>query len=123
MVRDVAEQNDNLDSVEAEKKRVLQNEENGVKVDGIRIVGVQKIYRKLPFGIRSINDMHAVKGIHLDIDKNELFCLLGHNGAVKSTLFNMLTGIISPTFGFAKICGHDIRYDQEKIRKLIGVVP
>ena len=35
----------------------------------------------------------------------------------------MLTGIIGPSEGYAKICGHDIRYDQEKIRKIIGLVP
>jgi ABC-type multidrug transport system ATPase subunit len=52
-----------------------------------------------------------------------MLCLLGHNGAGKSTLFNMLTGIIGPSEGYAKICGLDIRYDQEKIRKIIGLVP
>jgi ABC-type multidrug transport system ATPase subunit len=35
----------------------------------------------------------------------------------------MLTGIIGPSEGYAKICGLDIRHDQEKIRKIIGLVP
>jgi ABC-type multidrug transport system ATPase subunit len=73
--------------------------------------------------MKSPKDVHAVRGIYLDVPKNELLCLLGHNGAGKSTLFNMLTGIIGPSDGYAKICGLDIRYDQEKIRKIIGLVP
>jgi len=59
----------------------------------------------LPFGLKSKKDVHAIKGVHLEIAKNELLCLLGHNGAGKSTLFNMMTGIIAPTSGQAKICG------------------
>ena len=67
--------------------------------------------------------MHAVKGVSLEIDKNELMCFLGHNGAGKSTLFNMLTGITCPTSGTAKICNLDIVGNQDKIRRVIGVVP
>ena len=89
----------------------------------MRIVGIQKIYRKYPFGIKSVKDVHAVKGIYLNVPRSELLCLLGHNGAGKSTLFNMLTGIIGPSEGYAKIAGFDIRTDQNQIRKIMGVVP
>jgi len=102
---------------------VLENEEKDVYVDGLRITNIQKIYSKLPFGFKSKKDVHAVKGIYLEVAKNELLCLLGHNGAGKSTLFNMMTGIIAPTCGEAKICGLDISEDQHKIRQLMGVVP
>jgi len=105
-----------LDSAEHEEKRVLEDEKRGVHSDGLRIVRIQKIYRKLPFGLKSKNDVHAVRGISLDVAKSELMCLLGHNGAGKSTLFNMLTGIIGPSEGYAKISGHDIRTDQNAIR-------
>jgi|ERR1740117_236456 len=101
---------DGINSVEEEKRRVMEDEENGVAVKGIRMVGIEKIYRRLPFGIKSVNDVHAVKGVTLEISKNELFCLLGHNGAGKSTLFNIMTGLIDPTFGHAIIAGYDIRY-------------
>lgn len=71
----------------------------------------------------SAKDVYAVRGIWLEVERNELLCLLGHNGAGKSTLFNMLTGIIGPSEGYAKICQFDIREHQEEIRKIIGVVP
>ena len=57
-----------------------------------------------------------MKGIYLEVQKNELLCLLGHNGAGKSTLFNIMTGIIAPTQGVAKIYGFDVSEDQDKIR-------
>ena len=90
---------------------MLEDEERGVFADGLRVVGIEKIYRRLPFGLKSKRDVHAVKGIYLDVPKNELLCLLGHNGAGKSTLFNMCTGLIAPTSGYAKIYGYDIRHD------------
>jgi len=77
----------------------------------------------LPFGLKSINDVHAVKGVYLNIPNNELFCLLGHNGAGKSTLFNMMTGMIEATYGHALICGYNIKNQQDQIRNIIGVVP
>lgn len=110
-------------SVEDETERVKEDEKAGIVNGGLRIVGIQKIYRKWPFGIKSTKDVHAVRGIHLDVPKGELLGLLGHNGAGKSTLFNMLTGIIGPSIGYAKISGHDIRLDQNAIRKIMGVVP
>lgn len=97
-----------FNSAELEKQRVIENEENDVYVEGLRIVNIGKVYSKLPFGLKSKKDVYAVNGIYLDIAKNELLCLLGHNGAGKSTLFNMMTGIIAPTSGEAKICGLDI---------------
>ena len=88
-----------MNSVELEKKKVIENEEKEIYADGLRIVNISKIYRKLPFGMVSAKDVHAVKGIYLEVAKNELLCLLGHNGAGKSTLFNMMTGITMPTSG------------------------
>ena len=98
-----------LESAEAEKKKALEGEARGVFADGLRVVGISKTYRRLPFGIKSKSDVHAVKEVYLDVPRNELLCLLGHNGAGKSTLFNMCTGLIGPTEGYAKIHGLDIR--------------
>lgn len=101
----------------------MEDERLNIPSTGLRVVGVEKVYRKYPFGILSKDDVYAVKGVYLDVPRNELLCLLGHNGAGKSTLFNMLTGIIGPSEGYAKICNYDIRTEQEQIRRIIGVVP
>ena len=64
-----------------------------------------------------------MNGVYLEVNSNELLALLGHNGAGKSTLFSMLTGILAPTAGSAKICGFDVQTQMEEIRLIMGVVP
>ena len=49
--------------------------------------------------------------------------LLGPNGAGKSTLINTLLGFYKPSFGSARVLGHDIRTDTRTIRSLVGYMP
>lgn len=69
-------------------------EYNNITCDGLRVIGLRKTYFMKSFGRKSANDVHAVRGVHLEVPDRELLCLLGHNGAGKSTLFNMLTGVL-----------------------------
>lgn len=62
----------------------------------------------------------AVEDISFDIAKGELFGLLGPNGAGKTTTVKMLTTILLPTAGDARILGFDLRKDTQEIRKRIG---
>jgi ABC-type multidrug transport system ATPase subunit len=114
---------DKLTSVRNEKKKVTSAERHGEECPGLRVIGLKKTYFKKPFGLKSKNDVHAVRGIWLEASDRELLALLGHNGAGKSTTFSMLTGVLQPTEGTAKICGFDIQTDIDEIRKLMGVVP
>ncbi|KAG7606930.1 AAA+ ATPase domain [Arabidopsis thaliana x Arabidopsis arenosa] len=68
---------------------------------------------------------HAVKGLWMNIAKDQLFCLLGPNGAGKTTTISCLTGINPVTGGDAKIYGNSIRSSvgMSNIRKMIGVCP
>ncbi len=68
-------------------------------------------------------DIHAVDGINFQIPKGELFGFLGPNGAGKTTTISMLSTILPPTSGKAKVLGYDIQKDAKKIRKIIGVCP
>jgi ABC-2 type transport system ATP-binding protein len=67
-------------------------------------------------------ELTAVDRINLTIESKEIFGLLGPNGAGKTTLIRMLTTVIPPTDGTAKIAGFDIRRDPNDVRKSIGVV-
>ncbi|WZY84718.1 hypothetical protein YC2023_031102 [Brassica napus] len=68
---------------------------------------------------------HAVKGLWMNIAKDQLFCLLGPNGAGKTTTISCLTGINPVTGGDALIYGDSIRSSvgMSNIRKMIGVCP
>ncbi|CAN8251970.1 unnamed protein product [Cochlearia groenlandica] len=68
---------------------------------------------------------HAVKGLWMNIAKDQLFCLLGPNGAGKTTTISCLTGINPVTSGDAIIYGNSVRSSvgMSNIRKMIGVCP
>ncbi|CAO2818609.1 unnamed protein product [Amaranthus hypochondriacus] len=68
---------------------------------------------------------HSIKGLYVNLAKDQLFCLLGPNGAGKTTTINCLTGIASVTAGDAIIYGNSIRnpIGMSNIRKMIGVCP
>lgn len=68
-------------------------------------------------------EVQAVKGIDLDIRKGEIFSLLGPNGAGKSTTISMISGLITPTNGDAKIGGYSITQQAMQAKQLMGVVP
>jgi ABC-2 type transport system ATP-binding protein len=64
----------------------------------------------------------AVDGLHLDIHENEVFGLLGSNGAGKTTIIHMLATLLKPTSGTARVNGYDIIKDSAKVRASIGIV-
>ncbi|KAF4695060.1 hypothetical protein FOZ60_005798 [Perkinsus olseni] len=75
-----------------------------------------KVRFKTPSG--SIN---AVNGLDLEMFRDELFVLLGHNGAGKSTTINVLSGVVKPTSGDVRIFNHRVPDDMPLIRRSMGV--
>ena len=65
----------------------------------------------------------AVDRLNLQIRQGELFCLLGVNGAGKTTAIKMLSGLTAPTAGDALVGGHSITAEPEQVKGLIGVSP
>lgn len=65
----------------------------------------------------------AVQKLDLQVEKGSFFGFLGPNGAGKSTTIKMLTGIISPTEGDARLLGHSLSRQPLQIKRRIGVVP
>jgi len=68
-------------------------------------------------------DVVAVDGISFSVEEGELFGLLGPNGAGKTTTINILTTLIRPTSGSARVWGYDVRTETSKVRSVIGLVP
>lgn len=63
----------------------------------------------------------AVDGIDIDVREGEVFAFLGPNGAGKTTTVRMLTTLLRPTAGRARVAGFDIYTQQLQIRRSIGV--
>jgi ABC-2 type transport system ATP-binding protein len=61
--------------------------------------------------------------VNINIGKGEVVGLLGPNGAGKSTLMKILTGYIPPTSGDASVYGHDVLFDVEEVKKIVGYLP
>ncbi|MFC4247731.1 ABC transporter ATP-binding protein [Natribaculum luteum] len=73
--------------------------------------------------VKQFDGLTAVDGISFQIEEGEVFGFLGPNGAGKSTTIRMLTGILRPDAGTARITGWDIRADTEVAKSEIGIVP
>jgi len=65
----------------------------------------------------------AVSGLDLKIPSGELFAFLGPNGAGKTTSIRMLVGLLRPTEGAIRVCGHDTVADSRAAAHMLGYVP
>src|SRR3954454_3828708 len=78
---------------------------------GIEVEALVREFKKGP---------RAVDGIDLHVSPGEIYGFLGPNGAGKSTTVLMLTTLLPPTSGTARVAGHDIRREGARVRASIG---
>ena len=71
---------------------------------------------------KSLGKREIIKGISFNIKSGEIFGFLGPNGAGKTTTIRMLVGLINPTSGEIKICGHDLKNDTKNALREVGAV-
>ena len=71
---------------------------------------------------KKFNGFTAVDQVSFDIEKGELFGLLGQNGAGKTTIINMLSTLLEPTSGFGEVAGYNIAKSKYEVRENIGIV-
>jgi ABC-2 type transport system ATP-binding protein len=69
---------------------------------------------------RTFGDFTAVDRISFDVRPGEVFGFLGANGAGKTTAIRMLTGLLAPSGGQARVAGHDVYTGSEAIKRSIG---
>ncbi len=82
-------------------------------MSAIKTIDLEKRYQK----------QTAVKPLNLQIRRGELFCLLGVNGAGKSTTIKMLSCVTKPTAGDAFVGGYSVTKQPAEAKRLIGVSP
>lgn len=72
---------------------------------------------------KSYDGIQALSQVSFSVAEGEVFGLIGADGAGKSTLFRILTSILTPDAGEAKVLGWDVLKDYRKIRQITGYMP
>src|SRR6266481_1958349 len=78
----------------------------------ISLRNVQKIF----------GEHRAVEDLNLQVPAGEIFGLLGHNGAGKSTAIGMMLGQVWPTEGDVRVCGFDVTNDRQRALQKVGAI-
>ena len=81
----------------------------------IELTNISKTYEK--------SSLPAVKNVNFDVEKGEIFGMIGADGAGKTSIFRMLTTLLLPDSGSAKVLGYDVVKDYQEIRKEVGYMP
>jgi len=87
-------------------------------VAAVEVRSLTRVYK----GRRGAPSVKALDGIDLDIEEGSTQGLLGPNGAGKTTLVKILSTVLLPTAGSARVLGFDLIADTKKVRRLIGIV-
>ena len=82
----------------------------------IDVRGIRRVYNVKP------NPVVALQGVDLEVEPGEFFGLLGPNGAGKTTLIKILTTLLLPSSGSARIFGFDVERQTKQIRRIMNMV-
>jgi ABC-2 type transport system ATP-binding protein len=73
--------------------------------------------------VKKFGGLVAVNDLSLKIERGEFFAMLGPNAAGKTTTIKLLTGLMKPTSGCARICGFDVQTQPLEARQRLAYVP
>jgi len=71
---------------------------------------------------KNFGERVAVDDLTLEVPRGEIYGLLGHNGAGKSTAIGMMLGQVWPTSGQVRICGHDVTINRSDALRKVGAI-
>lgn len=71
---------------------------------------------------KKFNDFLAVNQVSLEVKSGEVLALLGPNGAGKTTTLRMLTSVLRPTMGWARVAGYDVVTQAAEVRACVGIL-
>ncbi|MGH3243831.1 MAG: ABC transporter ATP-binding protein [Spirillospora sp.] len=83
----------------------------------VRTSGLRRVYTR-----RRRDTVVALDDLSLTVDENEIHGLLGPNGAGKTTLVRILSTVLLPSAGSARVLGHDVVAETRDVRSLVGLV-
>ncbi len=72
---------------------------------------------------RHFRHVMAVREVTLRVARGEMFGLIGPDGAGKTTLLRLLTGLLRPTSGTARVLGYDVVHEAEALKPRVGYMP
>src|SRR5258708_15948052 len=73
--------------------------------------------------VKSYRDLKAVQDVSFKVEKGEILGFLGPNGAGKTTTMRMITGVLPPTSGTARVAGFDVFEQPMEVKRRIGYLP
>ena len=88
-----------------------------------KAIDVEGLTKQYPATGRNVTPVLALDHIYFTVRTGEVFGLLGPNGAGKTTTVNILTTLLLPTEGKARVAGYDVVRDPISVRGQIGIVP
>lgn len=83
-------------------------------MSAVEIKNLKKVYA---------NGTEALKGINLEVSEGDFYALLGANGAGKTTIIGIMTGLVNKTAGSVRVFGYDLDTQMSQVKQAIGVVP
>lgn len=90
--------------------------------NAIEVIDLHRSYRKRKGWFRSGETVEAVRGISFAVPQGTIFGMLGPNGSGKTTTIKMLSTLLLPTSGTAKVGGHNVVTDEMSVRRELGVL-
>jgi len=86
------------------------------------MIKTQALSKTFQIGKKHDVDLRAVDALTLEVHEGEVFGFLGPNGAGKTTTVRMLTSLIRPTSGSARVAGYQVGEDDPEIRRNVGLL-
>jgi ABC-2 type transport system ATP-binding protein len=73
--------------------------------------------------VHAFGERTVLRGVTFHVPRGSVYGFIGPNGAGKTTTIRVLSTLLAPTFGTARLAGHDVVADPEAVRRVMGYMP